>query len=133
MGTRQIAGAVLFLSGIVAVAPAQRRPIADFFRDFTAEWIRSNPNQAASTRFFTGDEQRQFERQLTPYTREWRRARVALAEKGLKELRAIDLSRLNESERLSAELMAWQLDAWIRADRYNDYSFPFEQLSTSSW
>ncbi len=34
---------------------------------------RQNPNQAASTRFFTGEEQRQFERQITPLTPEWRR------------------------------------------------------------
>jgi uncharacterized protein (DUF885 family) len=109
-------------------APAQPRSIDDFFADFTAEWIRGNPNQAASARYFTGEEQRQFERQLTPLTPEWRRARVALAGRGLEELRAFDRSRLTDTQRVSADLMAWQLDAVVRADRYADYSFPLEQF-----
>ena len=51
--------------------------------------VRSNRNLAASTRMFTGEEQRQLERQITPLTPEWRRARVALAERTLKDLTAI--------------------------------------------
>ena len=50
-----------------AAAPA--RTVSDFFRDFTAEWIRANPNQAAATRYFSGAEQDRFEQQLTPETR----------------------------------------------------------------
>ena len=64
------------LTAVVASLPAQQRSIDEFFARFTADWVRQNPNQAASTRFFTGEEQRQFERQITPLTPEWRRARV---------------------------------------------------------
>jgi hypothetical protein len=56
------------VSAVVAL-PAQQRNITDFFDTFTAEWIRMNPDQATSTRFFTGEEQRRLERQLTPVTR----------------------------------------------------------------
>jgi hypothetical protein len=73
----------LLLLGIVASVPAQQRSIDEFFAAFTADWLRLNPNQAASTRFFSGEEQRQFERQMKPLTPEWRQRRAALAERGL--------------------------------------------------
>ena len=31
--------------------------IDSFFSDFTAEWVRANPNLATSARYFSGDEQ----------------------------------------------------------------------------
>ena len=80
----------LIAAAAVAVASAQSRTIDDFFRDFTAEWVRANPNIAASTRYFPGPEQRQFERQLTPLTREHLESRVSLARKGLADLRRFD-------------------------------------------
>ena len=58
---------VILLAGAFGVSAQERpRTVADFFRDFTAEWIRSNPNQAAATRYFSGAEQDQFEQQLSP-------------------------------------------------------------------
>jgi uncharacterized protein (DUF885 family) len=119
---------VLLILALVGSVPAQQRTIDQFFQDFTTEWIRNNPNQAAASRLFTGDEQRQFERQITPLTPEWRRARIELARRGLKELRAFDRRRLTDVQRVSAELMEWQLDTAVGADRYNDYYFPFEQF-----
>ena len=35
---------------------------------------------------------------------------------------------LTDSQRVSADLMRWQLETFIRSDRYNDYFFPFEQF-----
>jgi uncharacterized protein (DUF885 family) len=102
--------------------------VDDFFDRFTAEWIRGNPNQAAGTRYFTGDEQRQFERQLTPLTAEWRAGRVALASRGLKQLATFDRAAMTDVQRLSADAMQWQLEALVRADRFADYYFPFEQF-----
>jgi uncharacterized protein (DUF885 family) len=125
---KRILSAALLLGAVVAIVPAQQRTIDEFFRDFTAEWIRGNPNQAAAARLFTGEEQRQFERQITPLTPEWRRARVELARRGLAEVRRFDRAGLTDVQRVSAELMEWQLDTVVRANRYNDYSFPFEQF-----
>lgn len=117
--------AALLLS---ALLPAQPRTIDDFFRDFTAAWIRSHPTLAASTRYFTDAEQQQFERQLTPLTAAWQRERVALSRRGLAALRAFDRARMTDVERVSADLMDWQLDMVVQGEPYQDYFFPFEQF-----
>jgi len=82
---------------------AAERSLADFFRGFTDEWVRGNPNQAAATRYFSGEEQAALERQLTPETRAYRHARVELAKKGLAELAKFDPSHMTHDERISAE------------------------------
>ena len=51
---------------------AQTGTIDEFFRTFTADWIRHDPDMATRVRYLTGDEQAQLERQLTPVTRAWR-------------------------------------------------------------
>ena len=127
MRTACIALAFVLLSPVGM--PAQNRTVSDFFRDFTAEWIRGNPSQAASTRFFTGGEQDQFERQLTPETPAWRQSRVRLAARGLADLRRFDRARMTEVERTSADIMEWQLDTVAEGDPYADYTFPLEQFS----
>lgn len=43
----------LLLTGAL---PAQQRNIDDFFRDFTADWVRHDPNTATFSRYFTDDE-----------------------------------------------------------------------------
>ena len=108
--------------------PAPQRSIDDFFRDFTAEWIRGNPNQATSTRYFTGEEQDRLERQLTSETDAYKRARIRLARRGLAELAQFDRSHLNDVQRVSADLMKWQLEILVRQEPYLDYSFPIEQF-----
>jgi len=120
---------VILLAGAFGVSAQERpRTVADFFRDFTAEWIRSNPNQAASTRYFSGAEQEQYEQELSPETAEFRHARVVLAQKGLAGLATFDPARMSETERVSADLMKWQLAVVVDGEKYRDYSFPLEQF-----
>ena len=75
------------LIGAASQAPAQtsaNQPspaIDDFFRDVTADWVRHDPTLATRANYFTGDEQDQLARQLTPRTIEWRRDRIARARK----------------------------------------------------
>ena len=129
---RLIATAIASLLLATGLPAQQRAPAAnidDFFRDFTAEWVRSNPDQATRTRYFSGEEQDRFERQLTPETIEWRRGRIQLAKRGLAELRRFDRTKLSESQRLSADVMDWQLDAVIREEPFLDYTFPLEQFN----
>ncbi len=114
---------------VPAGAPAQQQTLAGFFRDFTAEWVRSNPNQAAAKRFFTGEEQDRFERELSPETPEFRAARVRLARRGLDQLRAFDRARMSEVERVSAAIMDWQLDTVVKGEPYADYAFPLDQFA----
>ena len=118
--------------GLSAQQPPPQRTVSDFFNTFTAEWIRSNPNQAASTRYFTGAEQDAFEQQLTPETLEYRRARAALAQKGLDELATFDRARMSETERVSTDLLQWQLGIQVEAVKYDDYFFPLEQFGGSN-
>ncbi len=59
---RSVAVALVLSMSLSGPVPARQRTIDDFFRDFTAERVRSDPNLAAMTRFFSGDEGRKMER-----------------------------------------------------------------------
>jgi uncharacterized protein (DUF885 family) len=117
----------LTLASCTAEAPAPS--IDAFFDRFTADWVRMNPNQAITTRYFTGSEQEALETQMTPLTREWRQQRVELARKGLTELATFDRARLTETQRVSADLMKWQLEMVVEGEKYEDFSFPLEQFA----
>ena len=109
--------------------PGQTPTIDDFFRDFTAEWVRGNPNLATSDRYFTGEEQDRLERQLTPQTAAYDRARIQLAKQGLAQLQKFDRTKFTDTQRISADLMQWQLDTLVREEPYLDYTFPLEQMN----
>jgi uncharacterized protein (DUF885 family) len=104
------------------------RDIGRFFDEFTAEWVRRDPDLATATRYFSGAEQDRLEQQLTPNTRAWALERVALARRGLSELAKFDTAKLTESQRLSAQLMHWMLDSTVKGEQYMDYRFPLEQF-----
>lgn len=104
------------------------RTVDDFFQDFTAEWVRTNPDLARRTRYLAGEEQDRLERQLTPWTEAWRRGRIALARSGLAELQSLDRASMSDTQRLSANVMHWQLQTIIDGEPYYDDSFPLEQF-----
>lgn len=108
---------------------AQQPSIDDFFERFTADWVRLNPNQATNARYFTGAEQEALERQITPVTAEWRASRRALARRGLAELATFDRARLTDDQRLSADLMKWQLEIDVEGETYDEFAFPLEQFA----
>ncbi len=119
-------------SGLLALSlllPAQTRTVDAFFRDFTAEWMRLNPNSATSSRFFTGDEQDRLERQITPETQAWKHQRIELARKGLNELSAFDRARMSDLQRVSAGLLQWQLETVTGEEPFLDYTFPLQQMN----
>src|SRR4029077_21219596 len=68
-------------------------------------------------------------RQLTPQTNAYRRSRIQLAEQGLAGLRKFDRTKLTDTQRISADLMQWQLDTVVREEPYLDYTFPLEQMN----
>src|SRR5580658_2634710 len=123
------AGVFLILLALPAQQAPQQRSIDDFFRTFTDEWVRGNPNQATSARYFTGEEQDRFERQLTPETRAYRESRIQLARKGLAELAKADRSKMTEAQRLSADIMRWQLETAAAEEPFLDFSFPLQQMN----
>lgn len=91
--------------------------------------MRADPNRAAATRYFSGAEQAALERRLTPETRAWRHQRVELARKGLAELAKFDAARMSHDERISADLMRWQLQTLVDGEAYEDYRFPLDQFN----
>jgi uncharacterized protein (DUF885 family) len=115
---------------VFAVARAQTPtvPIDDFFRDFTDEWVRQDPNLAIRSQYFDGEEQDRLSRQLTPVTKAHRLAQVRLAERGLEQLAAFDRSTMTPTQRVSAEVMHWQLERIVDGERFLDYTFPLEQM-----
>ncbi len=108
---------------------AQQPPIEQFFDEFTAEWVRANPNLAISTGYFTGEEQRLLEQQITPLGPEQRRAQLERAQRGLATLAQYDLSQLPDSLRISAEVMQWQLQMIVEGEPFEDFDFPLQQMS----
>ena len=121
------------LAAVALTLPAMPQPAAeptldDFFREFTDEWVGGNPNLATSTRYFAGAEQDRLERQLTPVSNAYLRQRIQLARRGLAELKKFNRSRMTETQRLSAELLEWQLDTFVRGEPYLDFFFPLEQF-----
>jgi uncharacterized protein (DUF885 family) len=112
-----------------ASAAAQQRSVEDFFRDYSAEWARGNPNLAISTRYFTGAEQDRLERQITPLSSGWRQQRAETAARGLDELRRMSRAGWSEQQQVAAELLEWQLDLIVRGAAYDDYVFPLEQFA----
>jgi uncharacterized protein (DUF885 family) len=127
-------GAFCAFGDLVSLAASEPKPgqstiIDNFFGDFTAEWVRRNPNLATARRYFTGDGQDRLERQLTPETVAWRKDRIRLARQGVAGLRKFDHARMTEAQRVSADLMEWQLDVVIGEEPYLDYTFPLEQFN----
>ena len=132
MLTRRDACIAMIGAGVAskaAFAQTSQQSIDDFFRDFTDEWIRINPDLATSLRYFTGEEQDRLERQLTPLTIASARQRLQVARKGLAELRKFDRTGMTETQRVSAEVMKWQLEMVVAEEPYWDYSFPLEQMN----
>ena len=119
---------VLCLIARMALA-AQTRSVDDFFRDFSDEWVRLNPNIAASTRYFTGQEQDRFEQQLTSYTPQAKAQRLELARRGLSDLGRFDREKLNDVQRVSADLVKYQLQSFIEGAKYEDYDFALNQFN----
>jgi uncharacterized protein (DUF885 family) len=123
------AGVTLAATPTFGQSPSASPSIDDFFRDFTADWVRHDPNLATGARYFSGDEQDRLERQLTPQTLPWRRDRIQRARQGLADLRKFNRSSLTETQRISADLMEWQLDEVVREEPFFDYTFPLEQMN----
>ena len=130
MSAMKLAGLRITLLLLVALTlTAQHRDVDVFFDDFTAEWVRGNPDLATASRYFKGLVQDRLERQLTPLTNDYRRSRIQLARRGLTELARLGSTKMSESQRISAELMQWQLRIVSDEELYLDYTFPLEQMN----
>ena len=118
----------LLLAWIASEPAAQQRSIDDFFREYADGWVRMNPNLAVSTRYFTGEEQDRLEQQLTSDTDAAEQQRSEYLTRGLAELARFDRARLTDTERLSANLLHYQLQQLLDSEKYEDYEFPLDQF-----
>ena len=121
--------AILALTSLDVGVRGQSRSVGAFFDDFSAEWMRRRPSQSTGSRYFPPAEQDTLDRQLTPETLEWRRETVAQARRGLQELVRFDRSRLTDAERVSADVMQWQLQIIVDGEPFSDYDFPLDQFA----
>jgi len=133
----RLAATVLVLLLAAACTPPPAPPptaapastVSDFFAGFTDDWMRRQPQQATQSGYFEGALQDELDRQLTPQTAAFRAATVELAAEGLARLGAFDRAAMSPEERVSAELMAWQLQTLVDGARFADYAFPLNQFS----
>ncbi len=96
---------------------------------FAEDWVRLNPQLATATQYFSGAEQAALDRQLTPLTPAHRARVQALAKAGLAKLEAFRAGPLDETQRISADVMRWSLLNAIANERFEDHAFVFSQFS----
>ena len=115
-----------------AQSSSTQAPDADsvgaFFQAFTDEWMLRQPSAATASRYFDGAQQREMDRQLTPQTEEFRSETVELARRGLERLATFDHDEMTDTERVSAEMMAWQLQAIVDGEQFSHLRFPLNQF-----
>ena len=116
------------LAAIAFTTHAQRGDIDTFFNQFSDEWVRNSPNLAISNRYFAGDEQARLERQLTRLDDTYQRERLERAQRGLASLAQFDRAAMTEAQRLSADVLQYQLQTIVDGEPYRDYGFPFDQM-----
>ncbi len=102
--------------------------VAGFFAAFTDEWMRRQPSASTGSRYFDGALQAQMDRQLTPQGAQFEKETVALARRGLARLATFDRATMSEADRLSADLMQWQLQSIVDGERFSDTQFPLQQF-----
>ncbi len=126
---KNVVSIVLFITALASSLPGAELTFDGWVDAFSAEWVRGDPNTATTTQYFDDAEQDDLDRQLTPITKEFRVARAALARRGLADLARFDQKELTESQRVSAAMLAWQLDDIVRSEDFEDYRMVFQQFS----
>lgn len=115
---------------ILAAAPlaAAADDIDKFFDTFLANWVRNDPEMSTSMRFFPAPEQDRLDAKLTDNSDEAQHARIARAKEGLAALGKFDRASLSASQRLSAELLEWQLTDIVREEPFLGFRMPLNQF-----
>jgi uncharacterized protein (DUF885 family) len=124
---------VLFVSLLGSCAqeltPAPNSSVNDFFEEFTDAWVSQDPNLAVRAQYFDGEEQDRLSRLLTPVTKERRLERISQAQEALERLATFDRDAMTPSQRVSADVMQWQLGSLIESEPFLDYDFPLQQMN----
>jgi uncharacterized protein (DUF885 family) len=120
---------LVLATSLSPAASAASVPFDQWVDGFATDWVRADPTSATVTQYFSGAEQDALDRRLTPITRAYRESRVARAREGLAALAAFDPQSLTASQRISADMLRWQLDMIVQAEPFDDYRYTFQQFS----
>ena len=83
----------------------------------------ANPEQATSMRLFSGDVQDRLDAKLADISDEAAHARIARAKEGLAELKKFDRAKLTPEQKISAEMMEYQLTDVVAEEPFLAYTF----------
>ena len=120
----------------IAVPARAAEPSFDQWADqFSAEWVRANPQFATRSQYFSGAEQDANDRQLvlaeswgSTYGLKAAQAQASLARRGLRELGRFPQADLTPTQRTSAAVIQWTLDNAISNAEFAGHRFVFEQI-----
>jgi len=120
---------LLLLVFLVPCLRAADPAFDQFAEKLAADWVRAEPQAATTLQYFSGAEQDALDRQLSPISKEARAERVAMAKHGLAELKKFDRAKLDASERTSAALLEWELDAVVADEPFAEERLVYQQFS----
>jgi uncharacterized protein (DUF885 family) len=116
------------LATAAPLVAADAAGIDRFFDSFLEKWVVANPEQATSMRLFSGEVQDGLDAKLADISDEAAHARIARAKEGLAELKKFDRSKLTPEQKISAEMMEYQLTDVVAEEPFLAYNFPLNQF-----
>lgn len=113
-----------------AAAPlaAAAGDVDNFFDEFLEGWVRADPEMSTSMRFFPAPEQDRLDAKLTDVSDEAQHARIRSAKVGLATLSKFDRATFSASQRLSAEMLDYQLTDIVGEEPFLPYRLPLNQF-----
>lgn len=90
--------------------------------------MRADPEMATAARFFRGAEQKALDARLTDLSDATAHARVARAKTALARLRTFDRKTLTAGQRISAEMLDFQLQLIVDEEPWLWFNFPINQF-----
>jgi len=122
--------ALLPLRALTAQEAASGSRFDQWVQRYTDDTMRFNTDAAANRRYFVASDPRfqdSIEGQIQHRDVARRAQAHALARRGLAELKAFDPSKLNESQRVAASIIRWDLENQVEGARFEDVDYPFTQ------
>lgn len=103
-------------------------PIDVFFEELLTEWMKTDPESSTMARFFRGAEQDAMDARLTELSDAAAHARIARAKAALARLRKFDAKTLSAGQKISAEMLDFQLQLIVDEEPFLAYNFPINQF-----
>lgn len=135
MNTRLLVLGSMLLSLLAGPIHASTPSFDQWADEFSAQWVRMNPQFATRTQYFTGAEQDALDRQLTlggafgqTFGLKAAQQRAELARKGLDALAHFPAADLTSAQRTSVAVIKWTLEDAVQGAEFAQHRFVFEQF-----